>query len=675
MKIPNISLGFSSKKYSHNLSRDCNTTFPFGVCQPVFTQYMLPDSDISVNAKQLLRLAPMPVPSFARVSLRTVTRFVPEHDVVPYSDAFYSRMSFRGFVPTSLPVIDNPTLIGYILSNSNFCLYSLSNGYYEAFDYDIFTSQFATLGSMFSQDGSKAISFLHPSLYVTSDSATALRPQPTPESCDYLIYVDSSTIACFNFGSKAKIFRNICLGLGYSLDMDDFTKVRFSPLLSYFKAYFDTFGIKRFKNWTQTKCFDLLTSYFDSSSVVYNLSISSSTALVQLKLFAFFDEMVDCYYSTQQDFVSIHRDSLNFTSTEFPYPSSSGSSSSVNYVGSLSSDVDSIVKNPNAITQVSLRLLSAVSRFVSKNSILGQRLSDYMRLHYGANEVSSIFEDSNFVDSSVLPCEINDVFSTSDTAQGSGDSRTGELLGSYAGKGIGFGTLSFKYHAQCHGYLITLAAVVPESGYWQGNSCDLFAVDWQSQPSSDFDAIGMEMTPRSAFISHNDISNRASLGIDDLTDKSFGYVPRFSGFKFAKNVVNGDMSRRGTIDQMSPYYLDHIIASNQVYVDKDSKGNFVVNSSSSAVPSGSYDWRYVCKYPWLGNFLRLFVNETGNLVKGSYVPSDKDTQNYPYYCIDDPFIGQIVFNCTVRNCLKPLSLCYDTFNEETDNASKDVSAS
>ena len=126
MKIPNIKLGFSKSKYSHNLSRDCNTTFPFGIVQPLFTQYMLPNSDIKVNAKQLVRLAPMPVPSFARVSLRTVTRFVPEIDVVPYADAFYSQMTYRGIVPSSLPTIDNPTLVYYLLQHSTCTLYNVS---------------------------------------------------------------------------------------------------------------------------------------------------------------------------------------------------------------------------------------------------------------------------------------------------------------------------------------------------------------------------------------------------------------------------------------------------------------------------------------------------------------------------------------------------------------------
>lgn len=73
-KIGGISLGKSTKKYLRNTDFDNNTTMDFGFCQPLFCQFLLPDSNISVSAKQLVRLAPMPVPSFARVSL--VNKFI-----------------------------------------------------------------------------------------------------------------------------------------------------------------------------------------------------------------------------------------------------------------------------------------------------------------------------------------------------------------------------------------------------------------------------------------------------------------------------------------------------------------------------------------------------------------------------------------------------------------------
>ena len=690
MKIPNIKLGFSKSKYSHNLSRDCNTTFPFGIVQPLFTQYMLPNSDIKVNAKQLVRLAPMPVPSFARVSLRTVTRFVPEIDVVPYADAFYSQMSYRGQVPSSLPSIDNPTLVYYLLQHSTCTLYNVSNFISNDISFSAVPSSQAipsswgvAFGKLFGKSVNAPVNFLFDKSknVVPLSDGTPLRPAAVPESADYVVFFNTSSpdsapnmCACFNFGVKAKNFRNICIGLGYSLDLDDFTPVRLSPLLSFYKAYYDTYGITRFKSFTSTKCFKLITDYIDTLKTINFAGLIQSTQPFTA-LMDFFDELSACYYSVSQDFVSVHRDGLatgaRDTTLNFPSPEQ--------YHDIIQSDADKLPTydvTDGVISTISLQVLNRLTRFVNKNSILGNRLSEYMRLHYGSDVVSSIFKDSNFVDSSVLNCNINDVFSTSDTAvyDAATDTKTGENLGAFAGKGLGLGDLSFKYSAPCHGYIITLAAIVPDAGYFQGNNPDLFALNWDQQPSADFDALGFEATPRSAFISHNDISARYRLGTSDLTDKSFGFVPRFSGFKAAKNVVNGDMSRRGSIDNLSPYYLDHIISSNVLRDTTGSDGVIKCHYNYSAVPSTSYDWRYVCKYPWLGNFLRLFINDVGPLDKGS-ASRPYDMSTYDYMCLDDPFICQSVFNVRVSNCLKPLSLSFDTFEEQTDNASKDVQPS
>lgn len=709
MKIPGISLGFSNKQYSHNKSRDCNTTFPMGVTQPVFTEYMLPNSDIKVHSKQLVRLAPLVVPSFARVSLRCVTRFVPEHDVVPYADAFYSKMPFRGtsssVVPTSLPCIDNPTLVAFLLSISNFTVwkYSASTSsttptyspiarFQDLSHANLlnFYNLFLNGSSLSSSDvGSWSFALKEEQYVVPSGSSattaySGYRPLPTPDGCDYVVFVSGGSTSsgaitlafCFNFGSDAKNFRNICLGLGYSLDMDDFTLVRATPLLAYYRAYFDTYAIQRVKNYTQTNN-SLFSQYLESSpskydwsaSGLYNKGLSSSLPFVRSWLFDF----CSCYYSSSSDFVSIHRDKLQFyngSNQGLSVPVAGTVNSPTNATLSNFSDDSDIrlTSNYNTISTAVLTTLTRLSRFVNKNSLLGQRVSSFLKNHYGITDVSNFFEDSNFVDSSVLPCQINDVFSTSDTYNS--ESKDGEVLGAYAGKGIGFGDLSFSYHAKTHGYLITLASIVPESGYWQGNDFSLFALNWEQQPIADFDAVGMEVTPRSAFVSHNDISNRSQLGVSDLTNKGFGFVPRYSGFKFAKNIVNGDMSRRGDIDSMSPYYLDRIICSAYLDVKVNSDSSRQVVYRSQPVPSGSYEWRYVTKYPWLGNFLRIFSNEVGELRGGS--SSAVSGESYKYFCLDDSFLSQMSFDVTVRNFLKPLSLSYDTFSDDVDNASTSV---
>lgn len=685
-----ISLGFSNKKYSHDKSRDCNTTFPFGVVQPIMSEYLLPDSDIKVRAKQLVRLSPLVVPSFARVSLNTVTRFVPESEVVPYSDAFYSKSSFHGSIPDSLPFINNPTLLAYLFSVSSFCVYNVDTSTHIATMVKSWSDVLKLLPAfytLFYAGVTSATNFPFPlveSHYITSNSQLTVAnngmiPVPSIDGADYVVVVGTNYF-CFNFGVAAKNFRNICKGLGYSLDFDDFTKVRLSPLLSFYKAYYDTYGIKRFKNFTQTSCYSLISQYIDakvrSSFILAPLPAVNPDSSVYTVLKSFFSELSNCYYSSDGDFVSIHRENLQntYSLSKLTYINASGN---LNYAQNAAPNSlhDVVINNSDSssnLSLVGLQVLQRLSRFVNKSSILGQRISDYMRLHYGATDVSSLFKDSNFVDSSVLNCQINDVLSTSDTYDKS--SNKGEILGAFAGKGIGFGELSFNYHSTQHGYLIVLASIVPKSGYSQGNNFDLFALNWEQQPSPDFDALGMEATSRSAFIDHNSLSNRPVRNSDDLTDKAFGFVPRYSGFKFAKNIVNGDMSRRGSIDDFSPYYLDHIISTNRI-MSYPEGGNIKHVFQSSQVPSSSYDWRFVCKYPWLGNFLRIFADETGLLDKGSITNLPYSSLMADLYCIDDSFMAQIAFDVKVRNFLKPLSLSYDTFEESSDNASKDVTAS
>ena len=94
MSFNNIILGTSRKSYSHNLSFDNNTTMEFGVLQPLLSQYMLPNSTIKVSSKQLVRLAPMPTPSFARMYLANFASFVKMSDVVPYHESLLSKIPF-----------------------------------------------------------------------------------------------------------------------------------------------------------------------------------------------------------------------------------------------------------------------------------------------------------------------------------------------------------------------------------------------------------------------------------------------------------------------------------------------------------------------------------------------------------------------------------------------------
>ena len=124
MSFKNIVLGVQRKKYTHNLSFDNNTTMDFGVLQPLLSQYMVPKSNIKVSAKQLVRLAPMPTPSFARMFLRNYATFVKMTDVVPYHECLLAKLPFSTgsstYTPVKMPFTDCRTLTFFLLSMSKY---------------------------------------------------------------------------------------------------------------------------------------------------------------------------------------------------------------------------------------------------------------------------------------------------------------------------------------------------------------------------------------------------------------------------------------------------------------------------------------------------------------------------------------------------------------------------
>lgn len=132
MSFKSVVLGTSAhKSYTHNMSFDNNTTMDFGVLQPLLSQYMEPNSEIKVNARQLVRLAPMPTPSFARMWLCNYARFVLMTDVVPYFESLLSGIPFAGpnktYTPTEMPYTDNKILQLYLCMRSEITVYSRPN--------------------------------------------------------------------------------------------------------------------------------------------------------------------------------------------------------------------------------------------------------------------------------------------------------------------------------------------------------------------------------------------------------------------------------------------------------------------------------------------------------------------------------------------------------------------
>lgn len=667
-KIGGISLGKSTKKYLRNTDFDNNTTMDFGFCQPLFCQFLLPDSNISVSAKQLVRLAPMPVPSFARVSLVNKFVFVPWSDLCGYYEAMLSNLPYNGsFVPTQLPYVYNAYLSRCLLDNS---LGSVAT-FYEidttvpspitykmcsAVDASKYSDSLATQWETELSDHAcnKKFTF-SPAQF--KDSAVS------PNSADYLVNLvagDKHVIAAFRYSTRAKHLRSVFIGLGYSLALQDWTKVNALPIFAFYKAWFDTYAPKRTVAWTDTDVFQFLKHVSDSYFI--NLGNDEDNMDVVFK------SLSDCYYVSNDDFVSVHRSDIeNVSLGSFSFVDSNGGISDSQSVSTYSQPSLS-----GDIRLIALDVVKRLTRFVNKDSIIGQKMSTWVRNHFNAQVANSLYQDVYQVKTDILPLQINDVFSTADTADAS--SQSGERLGSYAGKGIGFGDTGCNFHSDRHGYLLCISAIVPKSGYFQGNDTSLYGLDRFTLPSADFDALGMEVTPFGFIAGDIGYTDMTAVS-DDKLDYSagFGFVPRFSGYKFKKNIVNGDMSRRSLIDSMSPYYLDRILQTGDALYQSLGDNKFAqIRQFYPSLPKASEQWRYLTRYPWLGDYDRIFYND--DVYHGSTsTPVNSSSEDIDGSAArPDNFIVQSLFTMKIQDVLKPLAMSYDTFDEDSDNTSTEV---
>lgn len=681
MSFKNIVLGTQRKTYTHDLSFDNNTTMEFGVLQPLLSQAMFPNSTIKVDAKQLVRLAPMPTPSFARMYLANYASFVKMSDVVPYHESLLSKIPYsvggHTYLPTEMPYTNNRTLLYMVMQYSFADFYELDEatvGFGKTY------TRCTNKGAVEPIIAEFVKEYLYPPVltenikyphftWVKEASGLGAPVSITPQSADFSMSFGSNDkyLICFKYSNQSLRLRKILLGLGYGLMFDDMTHLSIAPLLAFYKAYYDRFGLVRDMPFETTNCFQLIKSV---ENYVTNFTIEKDQDALRIFVKFMHEELSNCWYTDANSYIAAHRSSIT-NNVEFhtlrTQPIQNGTLTAMGLgAGDGKNHYPFVGTNTvSMFTQLSLDVLKRLTAFVNKDSAIGKRMSSWVRVHYGADVSNSLFEQSSRINEWRTNIDIDDVFSTSDTAN-IGNSDTGEFLGSYAGKGSGFSQSGFTFKAPVHGFVFVMSCIVPVTNVFQGNDPTLLAVDLDSIPQPEFDALGYEATPRCVFTGDNGIKSST---IDEHYNNTFGFVPRYTGFKCKKNVVNGDMFKGYFQTDLLPYFNDRILFNNRVtskvntFADDGSATNLSFSVSVNQVPNASSEFQKLCKYNFLGDYDRLFYNTTSEY-------SDRKDSFYP---VDDNFIVQSVFSVKVSNFLKPVQNSYDTV-DDVDNNTTPVSS-
>lgn len=473
----------------------------------------------------------------------------------------------------------------------------------------------------------------------TADAVISVKPKVLGDHYCFLASRFSS------FGSR---WYNLLISSGLGVDYADFTADGWKsimPLFAYYKAYWESFGLTLYRKWETSATYTMMQYYDHFNDADFDALISSTAQAtrdssivlspdVPPKFFElwcnFVMDVCTAFYTEEQDFVSAHTRTATVTPTAMDAPIPDANSPAVDnnvHINPISSQPSSVVPNYGLpyingdFSQLDLETLKRLYKVVNRNTIAGQRIATLLELQGLGDYVNSC--KSRFIGEHNVDIDIDEVTATSDFFDSEGDPRS--LLGEQGGKGVGFGiSKKFKVSTREFGYYIVLASVVPEAGYV--NVCSASGRNLKKSDfyNPEYDGLGMELNPLELTVA----------GVQDFSDSSeakklsgigFGFVPRYSRHKVQSNLAIGGFAKRSERTYYRTYFMDKIIDVGERSITRsgastDNRELFIVHklAKTSLVPLSSPDWRFIGRYPWLENYLRIFA-ETGDPRRNNYV--------------------------------------------------------
>lgn len=471
---------------------------------------------------------------------------------------------------------------------------------------------------------------------------------------DYLIEVpnldangvEKNTGWAFAFKATAfsKRIAKILKGAEFQEDFTSTEIVSLMPMFAVFKAYYESFGILLYENFENTNCKRLLNDYeqfcggtyaSDFSAGFYTDGAVNASSWVNSGTFiSFIKDIGSLWITDSQDIASAHTiqpnvsvdmgsaGDANSDLREFIRNYIVGgreSTSAVNVPeGQSLNSVPTNDDNANAWidrikhSETDARLLQILYISTNHETIAGKRVAQLLELA-GYGEWMA-HQQPRFIGYDEQTIEFSQVRSKADTLKDG----TGMILGERGGVGE-----SYKYHKQHTftnkemGYIITLVAVMPDSGYIQTLSQAWQCVKKYDFFNSQFDGVGEELNTVASIVCGaqcNALSDKVTNKVENVTDRSFGYAPMMTRHKFVNNVVNGMFALNSVRDNYMPYCLDRDIRLGElgVYNIRDNDNHTVTISTVVTfdpleTPRAGLVWRYPTRYPWLGRLARIFA--------------------------------------------------------------------
>jgi len=197
-------------------------------------------------------------------------------------------------------------------------------------------------------------------------------------------------------------------------------------------------------------------------------------------------------------------------------------------------NIDQITIANSDVTINDFRRSLAIQRWLENNARGGGRYIEQIQSHFNVRVPDFRLQRAEYLGGGKQPVTISQVLSTANTDD--------VPVGDMAGHGISVGKSNrFTYRCQEHGWVIGIMSIVPHTAYQQG-------IDKMWTRQSKYD----HAWPELANLGEQEIlSKEIFFDFDDVVvngpnQSVFGYIPRYSEYKFKNDRVAGDF--RDTLD-------------------------------------------------------------------------------------------------------------------------------
>lgn len=180
----------------------------------------------------------------------------------------------------------------------------------------------------------------------------------------------------------------------------------------------------------------------------------------------------------------------------------------------------------DAVDINTLRWAFRLQEWLERNARGGTRYIEQMLSHFGTRSSDARLQRPEYLGGDHQNMVISEVLSTAETTDAN------VPVGQMAGHGIsvGGGRNRIRFQAEEHGWIIGIISVMPDTAYSQG-------VHRQFQR---FDKLDYAW-PTFANLGEQEVKNKEVYADHPNPDDTFGYIPRYSEYKFANSRIAGEM--------------------------------------------------------------------------------------------------------------------------------------